>query len=889
AFAAVGNLQRTVTTDGFGRVIQTVTPNPGVVNAAAEQVGYDTRGRVVWRARLDAAHAMPAVPYAKPLMTTPGLLSMEEIGYDLADRVTSESHWVIQTQEIYTVTSVYDDLHRTITVTDRGAVTVTSFDGRGRVVGRTFPDKSTMTVVHNLDNDVVTLQTNQGAPLIRTLQYDTRHNLIGVLDENNKPLYWGMYDDAGNLWNEQVTGSGSVLRTFDVLDRLHIQTRDSLNGQKITETFDWDANDRLRAKHDGLGNTWSTILGGFDQTLSATDPATRVTTFSYVAGYAPPSGSIDATGRHSCYRYDTELRRQYVYDADCPASNHITGAAAPLMERRMYQYDALGQLTQIATGADAAHPTRDTVSYKYDSLGRATDETVEALLVGGESYNVHRTFADQGRTVTTQVFGNLIGQAPPPPDPPPMCCVGRFCSPCPPPPPPLTPWVASFRNGHDTFGRLTSVDLNGSRLATWNNGVGIGGPSSLVYGNGTSTSFAHDNRLRQTNMTVTGPLSGGLQLAARTLAPNIAPSTGGGGGCPPGFWCPPPQTTPFIASLTDAFGADSIPRMRQRRIGMGPVLTDVYQIDGNERVTAENLQLTGVMLPTGEIDDTNISPYLSTGSRWRYFDVDANGNWRSTASAASGGTNVDHTIDVLGRLTAVGGQPSNIDAQDNLQRVAADTIAFTFEPLWGLPLSAANGGAVDQYSYDAANRRTTEKHFDGSTTVFLWAGDQMVAHGDPGNLTIDVPGDDIDSHVASVAGAGAGAIRYYHAGPDQSVLSITDGSGALIEGYSYSSFGDVTISDPNGNVLPGSRVGNRFLFQGQLYDPLTATYSMRARQYSPKWGRFLSPDPLGIASEPSLYAFTGSRPLSYRDPLGLDDTDWGSSNSILGGILGGII
>ncbi|MCU1279389.1 MAG: hypothetical protein JWM53_2935 [bacterium] len=62
----------------------------------------------------------------------------------------------------------------------------------------------------------------------------------------------------------------------------------------------------------------------------------------------------------------------------------------------------------------------------------------------------------------------------------------------------------------------------------------------------------------------------------------------------------------------------------------------------------------------------------------------------------------------------MGGQTSAIDAQDNLQRVAADTIAFTFEPFWSLPLSAANGGAVDHYSYDAANRRTTEKHFDGS-------------------------------------------------------------------------------------------------------------------------------------------------------------------------------
>jgi hypothetical protein len=44
---------------------------------------------------------------------------------------------------------------------------------------------------------------------------------------------------------------------------------------------------------------------------------------------------------------------------------------------------------------------------------------------------------------------------------------------------------------------------------------------------------------------------------------------------------------------------------------------------------------------------------------------------------------------------------------------------------------------------------------------------------------------------------------------------------------------------------------------------------MRARQYQPAWGRFLSPDPLSYAAAPSLYAFTGSRPLQYRDPSGL--------------------
>lgn len=51
---------------------------------------------------------------------------------------------------------------------------------------------------------------------------------------------------------------------------------------------------------------------------------------------------------------------------------------------------------------------------------------------------------------------------------------------------------------------------------------------------------------------------------------------------------------------------------------------------------------------------------------------------------------------------------------------------------------------------------------------------------------------------------------------------------------------------------------------------------MRARNYVPKWGVFTSPDPLSIAAAPSLYSFTGARPLAFRDPMGLSMTPGGS-------------
>src|SRR5262249_38735750 len=156
-----------------------------------------------------------------------------------------------------------------------------------------------------------------------------------------------------------------------------------------------------------------------------------------------------------------------------------------------------------------------------------------------------------------------------------------------------------------------------------------------------------------------------------------------------------------------------------------------------------------------------------------------------------------------GRLTAVGSQSTNIDAHDNLQGLAGDSVSFTFDDFSGVLLSSTTTMGTTTYSYDAADRRVLERHPNGTTTVFLWDRAQMVAHGDPADLTIDVPGSDPDQHIASVENNGTGTKWFYHQGPDQSVLAVTDGSG-LAEGYSYSAFGDVTVFGPGGNVISAS-------------------------------------------------------------------------------------
>jgi RHS repeat-associated protein len=47
----------------------------------------------------------------------------------------------------------------------------------------------------------------------------------------------------------------------------------------------------------------------------------------------------------------------------------------------------------------------------------------------------------------------------------------------------------------------------------------------------------------------------------------------------------------------------------------------------------------------------------------------------------------------------------------------------------------------------------------------------------------------------------------------------------------------------------------------------TGLYFYRARHYSPQWGRFLQPDPIGYSGGINLYAYVGNDPLNFCERI----------------------
>lgn len=66
-----------------------------------------------------------------------------------------------------------------------------------------------------------------------------------------------------------------------------------------------------------------------------------------------------------------------------------------------------------------------------------------------------------------------------------------------------------------------------------------------------------------------------------------------------------------------------------------------------------------------------------------------------------------------------------------------------------------------------------------------------------------------------------------------------------------------------------AKVMTPYLFTGRRFDGFSQTYNNRNRQYSPKYGRFLSSDPIGFNGGNNLWRYCNNNPVSYIDPDGL--------------------
>jgi RHS repeat-associated protein len=115
-----------------------------------------------------------------------------------------------------------------------------------------------------------------------------------------------------------------------------------------------------------------------------------------------------------------------------------------------------------------------------------------------------------------------------------------------------------------------------------------------------------------------------------------------------------------------------------------------------------------------------------------------------------------------------------------------------------------------------------------------------------------------------VSNTGSGLTAFYfindHLGTPQIVV---DEAGTVVWEGEYEPFGEV-----NAGVEDGV---NNFRFAGQYYDGETAMHYNHHRYYDISIGRYLTPDPIGIAGGLNLYVYASNNTVNKIDPMGLVD------------------
>jgi len=353
---------------------------------------------------------------------------------------------------------------------------------------------------------------------------------------------------------------------------------------------------------------------------------------------------------------------------------------------------------------------------------------------------------------------------------------------------------------------------------------------------------------------------------------------------------------------------DSIGRLDHMTDGANALIVD-YDYDAAGRLS--NKTLGNGVYTTYDYDDAghllHLVNYDPTDTVISRFDYTYDASGRRTSMTTLDGT-FSYEYDPLGQLTSVTYPDSHIvdyvyDVMGNRIEVIDDGVlmqyttnemnqytivgstTYTYDSD-GNMLSKTEGGTTTIYSYDIENRLV-----DVATPTNTW----VYAYDALGNRIAWTHNGNTTSYIVDPAGLGnlaaeydgngnltarynhgfgllsrtdlAGNSAYYTFDAIGSTSEITSQDGSALNSYSSDPFG-MLIRQTETIINPFKYVGEYGVMQEDC-----GLEFMRARFYSPNVGRFISPDPIGLAAgEPNLYVYSGNNPISHIDPSGLLDS-----------------
>jgi RHS repeat-associated protein len=289
-----------------------------------------------------------------------------------------------------------------------------------------------------------------------------------------------------------------------------------------------------------------------------------------------------------------------------------------------------------------------------------------------------------------------------------------------------------------------------------------------------------------------------------------------------------------------AYGYDNLGRRVWMNRGNGA--NTGYAYDGIGRLT------TLAQDPTGTAQDVALGLAYNPAGQIVSRSVSNNSYVYTPAGSA-----VAYTNNLLNRLTAINGTTVGYNGLGDI--TSTPGAAYSYDSLGELTGSSTSLGSAN-YAYDPAGRLYVST--GSATRRYVYDGQQVIAEYNGSGVLQNryVPGLGLNDVVASYDGGGA--LTWLLSDERQSVVGLTNGSGAATTINTYDEYG-----------VPSASNAGRFQYTGQMWLPDAQLYHYRARAYAPQIGRFMQPDPMGYGAGANIYAYVGGDPMNLVDPMGL--------------------
>ena len=743
------------------------------------------------------------------------------------------------------------------------------FNAAGELIGLTTPSGGqTQFAVDALGNETLLKDANGGTQL-RT--YSLTGNLISLTNESGSITRYE-YDLLGRRTKTIHPDGSSEAFVYDAVGNL-IESSDGLGNVR---RFEYDPERKLVLERDSLNRATRYEYDAEGRTTKIVAPDASIIEYAYDASgnrirTKLPDGQvlkrefdragnlvaeIDAAGRTTRYIYDSAGQLTsvsapgngvslYAYDAN----GNMIRQEDPLGNVTSFEYDAYNRLVS------KTYPAGDRELYGYNAEGWQTSRTTangETIVVYDRNGNIlEQRFADGTQESftysstnkvlsATNVFGTIAMSY----DSRDRLAAIRY------------PDSSEVRYSYDANGNRTSVtaiDIEGSEHKTTYRYDAANRLLAVRDSDDRETLYEYDSADRITSVTYPNGIRTEYSF---TVAG-------------------------FLGVMETKFNGSTIERLHysfgesyeRRGVARLDGRTTQFTYDAALRLTSET-QLTGdqsVVFSEAYGYDLagNRRSIIKPNGDMQIASYNANNQILSIGDRA-------FTYDTRGRLALETGNNHRVeysyDAEDQLVRVNH------------------NGTAVE-YVYDAMGNRVAEIR-NGARTNYLLDfrldGIQQVLAEYPVDQPFSV--EYVYGH-QRISREDATEAAYFHYDASQNVIGLSNLAGEMTDHYVMTAFGELLQHVGNSD--------NPYQFASERTDSQNGLVHMRARDYVPSQGRFISRDPFaGLPTDPmSLhrYQYAHQNPISNTDPTGeftLSEQAQvgafiGGLSSLVGGILNG--